>query len=144
MTGLALPDDYPQVLADLKQRVRQARYQAQRRVNTELIALYWQIGRVLAEQTERARWGDKVIQRLSVDLRAEFPSATGFSVANLKSMRRFASLWPTRESIGQQPVGQLPWGHIVALMEKLDTRELRAWYASQAVAHGWVKSPGVV
>ena len=140
MTGLALPDGYPQVLADLKQRVRQARYQAQRRVNTELIALYWQIGRVLAEQAERARWGDKVIQRLSADLRAEFPSATGFSVANLKSMRRFASLWPAEEAVGQQPVGQLPWGHIIALMEKLETPELRAWYASEAVTHGWSRA----
>jgi hypothetical protein len=45
---------------------------------------------VLVEQTERAAWGDKVIQRLSVDLHAEFVGGTGLSPRNLKYMRSFA------------------------------------------------------
>jgi predicted nuclease of restriction endonuclease-like (RecB) superfamily len=140
VTDLALPDGYAAMLAAVKEHVQQARYRAQRQVSTELILMYWQIGRVLVEQTERAQWGDNVIRRLSADLRAEFPSARGFSPANLKSMRRFASLWPAVDAIGQQAVGQLPWGHIVALMEKLDEPELREWYAVQAVTNGWSRA----
>jgi len=140
MADLAVPDGYADVLAAVKERVRSARYRAQRNVSTELIQLYWQIGRMLAEQTERSQWGDKVIRRLSADLKSEFPSTTGFSPSNLKSMRRFASLWPDPTTIGQQPVGQLPWGHIVALMGKLDDSQLRDWYADQAVANGWSRA----
>lgn len=134
--NLSLPDDYAGVLADLKQRVREARYRAQRQVNTELIRLNWQIGRVLLDQTERAAWGDKVIQRLSTDLRDEFEGVTGLSLRNLKYMRSFARAWPDLE-IGQQPVAQLPWGHITVLLDKLDDQALRDWYAAQAVTNGW-------
>lgn len=56
MTDLALPEDYAGVFAAVKQRVREARYRAQRQVNTELIRMYWQIGRLLVEQSERAQW----------------------------------------------------------------------------------------
>lgn len=109
MTNLPLPDDHAAVLADLKRRVSQARYQAQRQVNTELIRLYWQIGKILAERTDRARWGDRVLTRLSSDLRSEFTGATGLSVRNLKYMRSFARTWSALDETGQQPVAQLPW-----------------------------------
>ena len=89
-----LPEDYATVLAGLKQRVREARFRAQRQVNTELIRLNWQIGQVLAERTDRAQWGDKSIQRLSVDLLSEFPGSRGFSPRNLLYMRAFARAWP--------------------------------------------------
>lgn len=140
MTGLELPDDYASVLADLKLRVRQARYQAQRRVNTELIGLYWQIGCVLLDQTERSGWGEKLIAQLSADLRAEFVGSAGFSPRNLVYMRSFARAWPDYDPIAQQPVAQMPWGHITVLLDKLDAPELRDWYASQAVTHGWSRA----
>ncbi len=140
VTGVEVPGDYAGVLADLKERVRQARYQAQRRVNTELISLYWQIGRVLVAQTEQAEWGDRVIDRLSADLRAEFDGAGGFSVRNLKYMRSFARAWTTPDQFGQQAVAQLPWGHITVLLDKLDDADLRNWYAFQAVTNGWSRA----
>ena len=90
MTNLPLPDDHAAVLADLKRRVSQARYQAQRQVNTELIRLYRQIGKILAERTDRAAWGGKVIARLAADLRDAFPDSRGFSDRNLVYMRGFA------------------------------------------------------
>ena len=140
MTDLVLPDDYASVLADLKQRVRQARYQAQRRVNTELIALYWQIGRVLVDRTDRAQWGDKIITRLSEDLRAEFPGSTGFSPRNLLYMRSFARAWPDLGANAQQPAARLQWGHLMVLVDKLGERDLLDWYAAQAVTHGWSRA----
>ncbi|GAB2525701.1 hypothetical protein GCM10027267_23160 [Paramicrobacterium agarici] len=63
----------------------------------------------------------------------------GFSVANLKSMRRFANAWP-EDAIGQQPVGQLPWGHVVMLLEKLTEQHARDWYAAKAAHHGWSRA----
>lgn len=139
MTELALPEDYASVLAGIKDRVRRARYRVQRAVNTELIQMNWQIGQVLAERTDRARWGDKVIRRLSADLRAEFPDSRGFSPRNLIYMRSFARAWPSFDSIAQQAVAQLPWGHIAVLLDKLDDPELRDWYAEQAVGNGWTR-----
>ncbi|MCA0295271.1 MAG: PDDEXK nuclease domain-containing protein [Actinobacteria bacterium] len=77
---------------------------------------------------------------VAADLRAEFDGAGGFSVRNLKYMRSFARAWPTLDQFGQQPAAQIPWGHIMVLLDKLDDAELRDWYASQAVTHGWSRA----
>ena len=132
-----VPTDYAATLESIKRLVHEARYIAQRRVNTELLKLYWQIGATIIERQKTAPWGSKVLSRLSADLRTEFPNAKGFSPANLKYMRRFAEAWPDQEAIGQRPVGQLPWGHVIELLEKLDDAELRDWYSAKDIAHGW-------
>lgn len=132
-----VPPDYADTLESIKQLVHQARYVAQRRVNTELLRLYWQIGATIIERQKAAPWGSRVLSRLSEDLRAEFPSVKGFSPANLKYMRRFAEAWPDPDAIGQRPVGQLPWGHVIELLDKLEDAELRDWYSAKDVAHGW-------
>lgn len=138
-TDLALPDDYDRVLADLKQAVASANLRARRTVNTELLRLYWTIGRAILEQQEQAGWGAKVIDRLAKDLRGAYPRMTGLSRSNLEYMRRFAAAYPVHP-IPQQPVGELPWGHVMALLDRLDDSTLRDWYAAEAVANGWSRA----
>jgi predicted nuclease of restriction endonuclease-like (RecB) superfamily len=135
-----MPADYPQFLAEIKARIAGARIRAMLAVNSELIRLYWEIGHEILEREQREGWGSGVINRLASDLRREFPGITGFSRSNLKYMRAFAEAWPAEEgdgSIGQQPVGQLPWGQNIALLTKLKDREARLWYATMTVRHGW-------
>ena len=104
---LPLPDDYADVLASLKDQVRQARLTAQRRVNTELIALYWGIGQQILIRQDRHGWGVGVIRRLAEDLRAEFPQMRGFSQRNLQYMRTMANEWGPDANV-PQVVAQLP------------------------------------
>jgi len=134
-----IPDDYAATLDDLKRQVHAARFVAQRKVNTELLLLWWHIGDTILERQRHEAWGSGVLKRLADDLRAEFPSMKGFSLANLKSMRRFAETWPV-DAIGQQPVGQLPWGHVVMLIERLKDDASRDWYAAKAAHHGWSRA----
>ncbi|HTQ21949.1 PDDEXK nuclease domain-containing protein, partial [Mycobacterium sp.] len=72
----------------------------------------------------------------SDDLRERFPDAKGFSPRNLKYMRAFAAAWPDEEIV-QRSVAQLPWRHQIALLEKLDSPDVRLWYGQMAVEHGW-------
>jgi predicted nuclease of restriction endonuclease-like (RecB) superfamily len=138
-----LPADYPQFLAEIKARIAGARTRAALAVNSELIRLYWEIGRQILEREQREGWGAKVVDRLAADLRREFPDMTGFSRSNLHYMRSFAAAWPHGEDgnkIVPQPVGQLPWGHIRCLLDKLDDSASRLWYAAQAVDNGWSRN----
>jgi predicted nuclease of restriction endonuclease-like (RecB) superfamily len=135
---LALPTGYTDLLGELKTRVRAARITALRTVNTQLIELYWSIGNTILERQAIDGWGSRVMSRLADDLRAEFPDMKGLSRSNLFYMRGFAAAWP--EPIVQQPVGQLPWGHITVLLDKLDTASDRTWYASAAVQYGWSRN----
>ena len=110
MTGpeVVLPPGYPQLLAELKERVAAARWRAQRQVNTELLRLYWQIGDAILARQHAEGWGTRVIDRLATDLRAAFPQMRGLSQRNLVYMRTFAAAFPGE--ITQQPVARLPWG----------------------------------
>jgi predicted nuclease of restriction endonuclease-like (RecB) superfamily len=137
---LAVPDDYVAVLGELKQQIRRARYRAQRRVNAELISLYWRIGKTLDERTALPTWGEGIINRISLDLRAEFADARGFSPRNLRYMRALARAWPDPEHFRQQPAAELPWGHLMVLLDRLDDPADRDWYASQAATIGWSRA----
>lgn len=131
------PDDHAATLQHLKQRVHSARLRVQRQANTELLQLWWQIGRTILDRQADQGWGAEVLERLAGDLRAEFPSMTGFSRRNLQYMRAFAEAWPEISDFVQRPIAQLPWGHVIELLDKLNDQELRDWYAAKDVHHGW-------
>ena len=133
------PQGYAAFLAELKERIRTAQIRAALAVNRELVLLYWQTGcDILARQKEYG-WGAKVIDRLSQDLRREFPGVEGFSPRNLKYMRAFAQAWP-EEPIVQQLVAQIPWGHNVRLLDMTKNPTEREWYIKKAVENGWSRS----
>jgi predicted nuclease of restriction endonuclease-like (RecB) superfamily len=140
VTNAVEPADYALVLADLKDRVRSARFTAQRRANTELVHLYWRIGHTLLQRGADAAWGSGLLEQLANDLRSEFPAMKGFSVTNLKYMRQLATAWSSEEEFGQQLADQLPWGHLMILLGRLDTHTERVWYAQQSVTHGWSRN----
>jgi predicted nuclease of restriction endonuclease-like (RecB) superfamily len=135
---ITLPEDYQELLSALKERVRGARIRAQRAVNTEAIVLYWSIGRDILERQESQGWGSRVIGRLADDLRAEFPEMKGFSRRNLQYMATVARMWP--DEIAQQAAAQLPWGHLMVLVDKLSDRDSLDWYAAAAVEYGWSRN----
>ena len=63
-----LPADYTTLLADIRQRVRQAQTRAVLAVNAELIRLYWEIGGLIDRRQRQEGWGAGVIPRLARDL----------------------------------------------------------------------------
>lgn len=136
------PVGYRELLEELTARVRATQVRVARAANTEVLALYWSIGRdVLARQGERG-WGAKVVERLAGDLRAAFPDQRGWSRRNLQYMRAMAAAWPVAsvEEFVQQPVARLPWGHVTVLLTRLGESTTRDWYAVRAVEHGWSRA----
>jgi predicted nuclease of restriction endonuclease-like (RecB) superfamily len=128
--------EYNALLEALKVRVAEARDGAALAANRELLLLYWGIGHeILARQAEIG-WGGKVIGRLSRDLRQAFPEMKGLSPRNLTYMRAMAEAWPD-VVIVQQAVAQVPWGHIVRILDKVGEPEARMFYVEQTALHGW-------
>jgi predicted nuclease of restriction endonuclease-like (RecB) superfamily len=134
-----LPADYPEFLAEVKARIASARTRAVLAVNSELIQLYWEIGRDILQRQDREGWGSGVTKRLSSDLRRVFPDMKGLSETNLRHMRAFAQAWPDWE-VCSQAVSKLPWGHNLELVYKLADHDGRQWYAHQAFEHGWSRN----
>ena len=80
-----------------------------------------------------------MIDRLSVDLRREFPEMKGFSPRNLKYMRAFAEAWED-DGFVQQVAAQIPWFHNCVILDKLKDRAEREWYLRETVNNGWSRN----
>ncbi|MFJ6848963.1 YhcG family protein [Streptomyces sp. NPDC091271] len=130
-----LPPGFHEMVDDLKSIVRGAHMRAQLKVNTEMLLMYWEIGRTILERQGEERWGTKVVGRIATELRTEFPNQRGFSARNLQYMQQMARTWA--EQFAQQAAAQLPWGHLQVLMDKCKTRFELDFYAQHAVHHGW-------
>jgi len=127
---------YVALFTQLKDRIRTTQFQTALAVNREVIGLYWYIGNQILEKQQQTPWGGKLIEILSHDLQSAFPEARGFSVRNLERMRQFAQAYTALE-LPAQAVPQLPWGHIVLLLQKVKEAEEREWYARQTLEEGW-------
>ena len=160
--------DFAALLADVKQRIQTAQTRAMLAVNSELVRLYWDIGRLIDLRQKKEGWGAGVIPRLAAELKNEMPEIKGFSERNIKRMLAFYREYPKPESILPQPAAKLtqsihnqevalivpqpaaqltgmtlwdiPWFHHVVLMEKVRSFADRLWYMEQILSNGWSRN----
>ena len=134
-----VPPDYAGLLAEVKERVRAARYAALKAVNKELVGLYWDIGRMIAERQKVEGWGKSVVQQLAADLQAEFPGMRGYSAQNLWYMRQFFLEY--HENVKLQPlVGEISWAKNLIIMGRCKDPLEREFYIRMTRKFGWTKN----
>ena len=80
---------YNTLLRHIKQRVAQAQQRAIYSANEEMLRMYWDIGEMLTNSQLADGWGQKTLERLSIDMKNEFPAIKGFSVRNMQCMMQF-------------------------------------------------------
>jgi predicted nuclease of restriction endonuclease-like (RecB) superfamily len=132
---LRLDQEYKHLFVEIKTKIQSCRLQAALAINREVIWLYWFIGKKIIEKQLETNWGDKLLETLANDLQHTFPETYGFSIRNLERMRQFANEYPSE--ITTQPVSQLPWGHILLLVQRIKDTVIRDWYIKQTIENGW-------
>ncbi len=155
--------EYATFVTELKARIQAARLSAARAVNRDLILLYWDIGRGIAEKQETLGWGESVVEKLARDLQQAFPDTTGFSVFNLWRMRQFyivhaspaflAQLVPEMKKarslsaptqipaqLVPEMLANIPWGHHVELLKKVKDHKARLYYLRATAQLGWSRN----
>lgn len=135
-----LPNGYNDYLHTLKQRIQEAQIKAVLAANSELIYLYWDIGKSLSEKIEQEKWGSKVIDKIASDLQTNFKNSQGYSRRNLYRTIQFYHAYKNIGQFVPQAVAQIPWGHNSALLEKLTVPEERLWYAQKTIENGWSRN----
>ena len=95
--------EYKKILLNIKNEILTSQYKALQAVNKELIYMYWHIGKIIFENS---KWGNKFIDHLSIDLKTEFPNMQGFSIRNLKYMRKLFEEYPNFEFV-QEVLAQI-------------------------------------
>lgn len=125
--------DFKEIINSIKQEIQKTQYKVAIESNINLISMYFRLGKILNDNYE---YGNKFIDEVSKDLKMEFPNSTGFSVRNLKYMKKFYLEYKDDEEV-QQLVAQVPWGHNIVLMEKIKDKEIRKIYVEAILKNGW-------
>lgn len=81
--------EFKQWLGDLKVRIRQSQLRASVKVNSELLHLYWDLGKDIVNRHMESSWGSGFFEKLSKELLKEFPDMKGFSKSNLYYIKQF-------------------------------------------------------
>lgn len=157
------PDGYQEWREEIEKRIEQSKFRAILGVNAEMLKLYWEIGHDILVKQSKGGWGAKVVKRLSEDLMKRFPDDRGYSLSNIKSMRRFAEAYPdfpflrvSLERLRKLPIGQvtldqlqkerdwvqvsliqISWYHHLSLLAKVKDDVERAFYIEETMRNGW-------
>ena len=119
--------------SNIKELVINTRNKVLSVVNTEMLNLYWNIGKIIMEiqqGNERASYGDTVLEKLSQKLTSEF--GKGFSSRNLRTMRKFYLTFPIWKTVSSK----LSWSHYLELI-KIEDRTKKDFYLNESVNSMW-------
>ena len=118
---------------NIKDLVINSRNKVYQTVNTEMLNLYWSIGKAIMkiqQGDERASYGDAVLDKLSQKLTNEF--GKGFSKRNLERMRKFYICFPITTTVSSQ----LSWSHYLELI-KIEEKSKRNFYFNECINTKW-------
>jgi predicted nuclease of restriction endonuclease-like (RecB) superfamily len=132
-------EEYGNLLVEVKQRIRSAQYAALKAVNKELIALYWDIGKMIVTRQQGKTWGKSVVEQLAKDLQNEFPGISGFSSRNIWNMRSFYVEYHQNQKL-QPLVAEISWTHNLVILEKCKDALEREFYIKMTRKFGWTKN----
>ncbi|MGO2418706.1 MAG: PDDEXK nuclease domain-containing protein [Vibrio casei] len=122
------------LIRNIRELLSDGRKQVLQTVNSTMVQTYWQIGRLIVEDEQqgeaRAEYGKQLLKSLSASLTAEF--GKGFSVRNLRNMRRFFQCFPNRQTLS----AKLSWSHYCTLIA-IENDQARHWYLKESIEQNW-------
>lgn len=127
--------DFKETIAKIKDEIIRTQVSIISDANQKMINMYFNIGKYI---DEKAEWGNKFINELELELKLDYPNSKGFSARNLRRMKRFYLEYKNDEIL-PPAVAKLPWTHNNILIEKINDREKRFWYANEAANGNWSK-----
>ncbi len=118
--------------------IETSRENAYRKVNEELILMYWKIGKFLSEQSQDAGYGDGYISSLADYIQKRFPGISGFNRRGLYRMKQFYETYSGNEKVSPL-VTQLSWTNHLIIMSGSKSDEEREFYMTLAIKERYSK-----
>ena len=156
-------NEYKNWLKEIKSKISVSQIKAALKVNSELLNLYWELGKDINEKQESLGWGNSVVKQLSKDLTLEFDS-NGFSSRNLfyiqkwylfysdekvqqvvallennKKLSKLAKLEEDKSLI-KPLLLQIPWGHHINIITKCKNIDEAIFYVIETIQNNWSRS----
>lgn len=112
--------------------IQNSRTSALRKVNEELITMYWKVGEYLSKESEKATFGDAYIDSVAKEIQNAFPGIKGFNRRGLYRMKQFYETYAGDQFVSAL-LTQINWTNHLAIMSKAKTMEERHFYISLCV-----------
>ena len=167
--GMIADKEYVAWLHDLKERYQRSQVRTVIKAQGEMLAYYWNLGRDIVKIQAESKWGSGFFNQLSLDMKAMFPGNSGFSVTNLKYMKRWYAFYNDGTAIRHQagdgicilqgddcdkvirhqPGDELempdifavvPWRHHVQIFTKSRSLDEALFYINKVATEGWSRS----
>ena len=118
--------------------IEESRQSALKRVNEELIKMYWKVGEFLSKETEQASYGDAYIDEISREIQEAFPRIKGFNRRGLYRMKKFYETYKDNEIVTPL-VTQISWTNHLLIMSGCKTDEEREFYIRLCIKENYSK-----
>ena len=106
--------EFLKFVAEIKVQIQQARLNALKVVNQQAIELNWSIGKLIVERQKQHGWGKSIVEKLSKELKKEFPNTQGYSAGNLWRMRHFYLSYQSNKNLAPM-VREIGWSHNIII-----------------------------
>ncbi len=133
-----LEKNYSILLDSAVKEIQSAKIKVARKVNEISVSVYWNLGKLLYDSKINTAHGSGVVEKLSLDLKCEFPDM-GLSPRNLWNMKRFYERYLNSDQKLLRCVAVLPWSQNLYILDKTKTDEEAYFYASKSVEFGWTR-----
>lgn len=107
--------------------IQEARENAIRKVNEELILLYWNVGKYISEQLESQKWGSSYVDELATFISENCPEVKGFNRRGLYRMKQFYETYKDKEFVSTL-LTQISWSNHLAILSSSKSDEEREFY----------------
>lgn len=107
--------------------IKDARTNAIKAVNAELINLYWNVGEYIHKQIETNQWGASIVEELAKYIAKQEPDLRGFSDKNLWRMKQFYETYINFPKLSPL-VREISWTNNLVIIARAKSQEEREFY----------------
>lgn len=125
--------NFNKIINEVKNQINNTQIEIFQNANMSLLKLYYNLGKIIYDNS---KWGNKFVDELAIELKISFPNIKGFSVRNLKSMKKYYLVCSQNEKV-QTASAQIPWSHNMLILDKIKSDNKRIWYMNETFINGW-------
>ena len=114
------------------------RSNAYKKVNEELISLYWDFGKYISEKVNDANWGDRIVDRLVEFMKREYPTMKGFTRRGIYRMKQFYETYKDNEIVSPL-VTQISWTNNLMILSSTSSMEEKEFYIRMCIKNNYSK-----
>jgi len=135
-TGIQI-SEFNRWIEELKQKIHSARRKVALSINSQLLELYWELGKEIVAKQNKSNWGSNFIENIATELKHEFPEIKGFSRRNLYAIKQWYLFYSEKFEFVPQFVAQIPWGHNRLIITKIKNIDEARFYCHETLNNGW-------